>query len=159
MKPSPWVLVGLVLVVVGASLLFSRSAYYRKLRKTLERPWRVERFIYRHHRLSGGTIVVGSLIFLTLLGRYHGIRFETLSWPSSGGAQLLLLARLSAWLFATLTLVVGLVVAIRPSLLKGVEAKANRWIQPAPPGSPPTGQLGALLLVAGLVVLLLAISL
>lgn len=156
-KPA-LVVLGLVLIVAGVGALFSGSARYRRLRQMLERPWRAERMIYRHHRAFGGGIVAGALVLLAVLTRYHGISFETLSWPSSRGAQLVLLVRIAAWSFACLALPIGMIVAIRPSVLKAIEVKANRWVEPSPSALHGPGQFGTLLLVAGIACLLLAIA-
>ncbi len=159
MTRSLLVAIGLVFIVAGAGVLLSGVARYRELLKTLDRPWRTERLIYRHHRAFGGGIAVGAVILLAVLARHHGISFKPLSWPSSGAAQLMLLVRLAAWSFACLSLPIGIIIAIRPSVLKGIEVKANRWVQPSLPAVLEPGQFGTLLLVAGSACLLLAIAL
>lgn len=147
---------GVVLIVAGSSALMFHSARYRYLRQLLERPWRVERFIYRHHLAFGGAVVAGALIFLILLFRYHSIDLRNFSWPASHGALLMLLVRSAAWVFAGLALLIGVIVAVRPSALKGIEQKANRWVGPSPPTFFQHRNVGILLLVAGIACLWLA---
>ncbi len=158
MTRSLLVAIGLIFIIAGAGVLLSGLARYRELLKKLDRPWRTERFIYRHHRAFGGGIAVGAVILLAVLARYHGISFEPWSWPSSGAAQLMLLVRFTTWSFACLALPIGIIIAIRPSVLRGIEVKANRWVQPPLPTFLGSGRFGTLLLVAGSACLLLAIA-
>jgi len=71
----------------------------------------------------------------------------------------MLLARWAMWLFAILAWVIGMIVLIRPSALKGVEAKSNRWVEPAPSGLVGPRQMGILLLIVGIVFLLRGVTL
>ncbi|MEX0914477.1 MAG: hypothetical protein WDZ60_01170, partial [Wenzhouxiangellaceae bacterium] len=86
-----------------------------------DRPRRIERFVYRHHRLFGTAIVLGALLYLWRIASIG------LLWPSAGH---------SAWLSGLPALTVlhllvlpfGTVMLIRPSLLKRIEQTSNRWI-------------------------------
>jgi len=140
---------GLVLIVAGSGLIFVGSQSYRKLRKVLERQWRVERSIYRHHRLFGGIIAIGALTLLLMLGMHHGQEFASGAAHLSRGAYLVELVRVALWVFAAFALLIGIVIAIRPSAIKGFEALANRWIEPLPtvalaPETQPQKPVGAL---------------
>lgn len=154
MTPSVLVAAGLILIVAGAGVLFFGLARYRMLLAKLERPWHIERHIYRHHLAFGAGIVVGATVLLVLLIRYHGANLDVPAWPRSGGEQLMLLARWALGLFAILAWVIGMIVLIRPSALKKVEAKSNRWVEPAQSGLVGPRQLGILLLMVGIVFLL-----
>lgn len=147
--------IGLILIIAGCSALLVGSARYRTLRLVLDRSWWVERYIYRHHLAFGAAIIAGALAFLALLARYHGVGGEITHWPAFRGAQLMLLGRLAAWLFAALALVIGVIVVVRPSVLKTIEAISNRWVEPSPTALLPPRLLGILLLAAGIACLLL----
>lgn len=108
----------------------------------VDRPRRIERFIYRHHRLFGSAIVVGALTVMGVVWLFRKV------WlGGSGGSVTALLVR--ALIVAVF--VIGIIVLVRPSALKGVEALANRWIQPFPAIVLSFWQIGAVLLVAGVV--------
>lgn len=152
----PWV-VGALLMVSGVLLLADRRTW-----QGLNRIWRIEHFVYRHHRLFGGAIVTGALVYLFLLTLQRAHLFGIVLEHSAAGLRLIRLIELAAWFAAVFALVVGLFVLVRPSLLKGVETVANRWIEPLPrrPRHParrhpsPRAQrrlrgLGAALLLAG----------
>lgn len=99
--------------------------------KTLSRPVRIERFVYRNHRWFGAGIVLGSFATLVAMGAY-GRRVALLagSIQNSGGFQ--------AWLWESLllfvalgnffTLLAGVLILIRPSGLKGFETWANQRV-------------------------------
>lgn len=153
---------GVAAVVAGIGFLLATSRQPDKpdtlrgrplnsrLQEVLERPRLVERFIYRHHRLFGSAIVAGALALLTVLGAGQARLFGAV-WlgGSSGGRAAVLLV----WALVVAVLVIGIVVLIRPSALKGVEALANRWIQLFPATVPTFRQIGFLLLVVGIVCL------
>ncbi|MBF0144222.1 MAG: hypothetical protein HQL59_12290 [Magnetococcales bacterium] len=97
----------------------------------LRRPWQVERVFYRHSRWFGSLIVLGSLFtFLELWGQVGVLLGPE---PDFGpGIHGVLMA--SFWeglaLFfqgaSLVTLLVGILVLWRPSLLKPLESWANR---------------------------------
>jgi len=126
----------------------------RNLGEVLERPRRVERFIYRHHRLFGGAVVAGALTLLVLIGIDYGRMVATSVWRSAPGAQLALVAVYALVVFA---LIIGIYIAVRPSALKGFESLANRWIQLFPATRRTSRQIGGALLVAGIVCLMVAV--
>lgn len=147
---------GVLLAVAGVGVLLSSPARYRKLQKKLDRPWYVERYIYRHHLAFGAGVVVGAMVLLAVLTRYHGTDIDSLGWPTSRGQQLMLLARGVMWLFAVLAWVIGMIVLIRPSVLKGIERKTNRWVEHPTSSLLSPRVFGILLLGVGIVCLLLA---
>lgn len=103
----------------------------RALFEELERPRSLERLAYRHHRLLGALLTLGATYVLAtwaldydadavlnLAGRHWTAR--GLDWMFAAGELLVVLLH-------AVVLAIGLVVLIRPSLLKGVERVVNRW--------------------------------
>lgn len=122
----------LTFVIAGVVLCLRPSASpqpepsisrFRGLLGLLEKPQRIERFVYRHHRWSGAIILLGAGI------SFWRIATSGILWPSNNvGLHVPLL-----WLLAVATalaFLAGLVILIRPSGLKPVEARANRWVGP-----------------------------
>lgn len=119
----------LVVVFCGRGRFNERSAWKRALNllEVLERPRRIERIVYRHHRLFGGITIFFVLIFLALFGTWYLRSYEISIWHTSFGAQLAIAA---VWMILIFALIIGVYVLVRPSALKGIEAWANRWIEP-----------------------------
>lgn len=86
----------------------------------VEQQWRIEHFIYRHHRISGAVIMLASAFFFwqfATLGIFSGSPLDS-AWE------------LPIWLLVAgnaANLVVGLIVFFRPSRLKPIEAVTNHW--------------------------------
>lgn len=105
----------------------------------LDQPRHLERFFYRHHRLLGGLIVLGASYVLLrwafVYERSDVIALLSPRWIAHGMDWIP--RALEALLVGlhVLVLVVGVLIALRPSLLKGVEKAANRW-QPIPTTTP-----------------------
>ena len=144
----------------------------RKALKPLEIPRHTERFFYRYHRSVGALIALLGAIFLWLyLVEGEGSRIADWFGRQAAGE---LLAAWSAGIGGLLVvinglaIVLGIVMAVRPSALKGIEAVANRWISTRRATRPldreydPLGRFalqhprifGALVLVGSLFVLL-----
>lgn len=106
----------------------------RRSMKRLEQPRSKEPLIYRHHRLIGTAIVLGSTAALLqmLLGYDHSRVVQNLTATLTGQTAIAdWLATSVVTLFVlgmTVSLVVGYIVATRPSLLKPLEKHLNRWI-------------------------------
>lgn len=118
--------VGLLLMAASQSLGWLLK---NNLLEVFARPRRVEWFIYRHHRLFGGAIAAAALLLLVLIGVNHDRMVGTSVWRFAPGVQPALIAVYALAVFALIT---GIYVGIRPSALKGIEALANRWIEPFP---------------------------
>ena len=128
-------------VVAGAGLLLMPERMLREhnplrqwllerdLAALLNRYQRLEPSFYRHHHILGAAVIIGALALLALLGKLHSHVFAASAWSSILGVRL---AMLSGWTLAILALIIGLYLVIRPSALKGIEAIANRWIEPFP---------------------------
>ncbi len=130
-------LVGTVVALKPAALerLRRASQQRRAMRLTdrLNRPYNLDRLFYRRHRLYGAA--VGALA-LVLLG-YLTFGDASYRWlaaiePRYRGVAGMLIdaARVLLWGFGIFALVIATVVFVRPSALKGVEEKVNRWITP-----------------------------
>jgi hypothetical protein len=98
----------------------------------LDRSISIEHWFYRHHRAVGAVVVLGaSYMFI-----YFGILFDkayTLQ-RLSGTLQAKLLDGLldalvlGALVGSTVALIAGFFIWLRPSLLRGIEEEANRWV-------------------------------
>ncbi|MDZ7803404.1 hypothetical protein [Thiohalophilus sp.] len=130
-------LYGLMLLVSpNLGLRFNRSLSQwfslRRLGQFLDRQFHIERYFYRHAKLYGLLLIVGSgyllyrLFFDFPLENYAGILPGIL--PTDVWGWLLETLRIFLVLIGIFTLYIGLVVLIRPSNIKGLEQQANRWI-------------------------------
>ncbi|MCW8827821.1 MAG: hypothetical protein OQK94_02065 [Gammaproteobacteria bacterium] len=139
---SAGLLIGLWLIIAPAGYArleerASRAFSLRRALRPLEISRNLDRHIYRHHRSLGLLIIAASsftlyrLLFLfdpaqkglpLFAGLLPHARYEALSEALLSALHLaLILAHLSA-------LLIGLVLYLRPSALKGFEATANRWV-------------------------------
>lgn len=129
--------VGLFLLVwpqrfLAATGRFNRWVSTEAAFESLDRARLVDRLFYRHHLVTGLLIVLGSAYMLYMFWFwYDPVRVAaTLPVIHSPTA--------SAWIYDSLLiflrygsifgLLAGLVIAFRPSLLKGMEAWSNRWV-------------------------------
>jgi hypothetical protein len=104
----------------------------RHIGQALDRGISIERWFYRHHRPAGIIILLGAAYFLI----YFGILFDkatTLLHLSSQIPPRLLDVLLDALVLGsliggTVAFITGLLIWLRPSLLRGIEEEANRWV-------------------------------
>lgn len=117
---------GALLVLLGLLLMLRPGAIHRlnsPLRQALpgiRASVQVERFYYRHHRVTGPLTVVGGLLLLVTgwTGWYRGSAVEVSVWLDA-----------LRWFFLLAGLgvtVLGGVVSVRPSALKRIERWANQ---------------------------------
>lgn len=139
-------LVGLAAAAVGLILMLSPRGYRelarrvesevstRRALRPLETPIHVERWFYRHHRITGGLLLAaGLLYFLVVVFRQDAAAvLEVLPGTDLPWVALFWLLTLAHGCAAVL----GLVILIRPSALKPLEAAANRWISTRRLGRP-----------------------
>lgn len=112
--------------------LANRWISTRRLNQCLDRSISVEHWFYRHHRPLGMLIILGASYILV----YFGLLFDksiALQRLSGYAPVRLLDVLLDALALASLTgaavaLFVGLVLCLRPSLLRGIEESTNLWI-------------------------------
>ena len=105
----------------------------RRATRALDIPRNIDRILYRHHRIYG-TFVVALAIFLLYflaLGE-QGPFWRELFPPDYRAIASIVadVARLVLWFFSVFALMIGTIVFVRPSALKRLERRANRWITP-----------------------------
>lgn len=103
-----------------------------RLSDALDKQRKVEREIYRHHRLAGALIVVGAIYTLYILNFAFSRQATAVILSDRDNFSLvewLLDALVLAFNVGCLTaLVVGVILMMRPSFLKGSESRLNRWV-------------------------------
>ena len=129
--------VGIALILVPQSVMrlgesSNRWISTNGLVNSLDSPRNHERLFYKYHHLFGVLIVLGSAFSLYVLVYNNGITdtAESISHLADtvAGEWLLETAYYILSGACVLALLVGLVIIVRPSLLKAVEAWGNRWI-------------------------------
>jgi hypothetical protein len=104
----------------------------RHVNRLLDKTISIERWFYRHHRVMGIVIMLGAIYFLVyFFWRYD--KAHLLLYLSPYLAIPLLEILLDALLFIAklaggLAWLAGLIICLRPSLLRGIEKKSNRWL-------------------------------
>lgn len=130
-------LLGVLLVLkphafVPLNQLASRWVSMRYVSRFLDKTFSIERWFYRHHRVMGIAVTLGASYFLYYffitynkaqvllhLSRYLSVILldelldALLLWAKIGGVVV--------W-------VMGVIILLRPSLLRGLEKKSNRWV-------------------------------
>jgi len=172
-------LVGILAIVTAGALFFSpREALQRgsRLRRILleadltivfDRRFAIERRVYRRHRMFGLLVMGGTLAALSLLWMAGSSPAVAAALGETVSRELRM-AALAGTLLALTLFIVGVVLFVRPSALKGVEALANRWIDPVGP-SPSSAAVsrlvsrapratGMVLFVAGVVCLAVGVA-
>lgn len=97
--------------------------------EAMDKPRATEWFFYRYHRIYGTLVLASGLFILYVMSAGHWGRdlmtvlsLSEWSWLVSDVTTLLMI--MTGFLAAAL----GIIMLIRPSLLRGVEAWLNRWI-------------------------------
>jgi hypothetical protein len=131
-------LVGLFALVAGLMLLLAprrtlgsplgRRLVQADVTKVFDRRFVIERRVYRRHRWAGAFVVVGALAGASLLWLFQTSQAAALAASTALGPIGLRVLALVSMVLILLVLVVGVLLFVRPSALKGMEAKANRWI-------------------------------
>ena len=137
---------GVLGVLTGVALIFNSALVVRlsdkmnvwistrEAMQVLEEPVEIERTVYRWHRLIGALILAGALFTLyVLLWRFNGpqvvealtklLELGVAKWIAESLRVFFVLVNIAA-------LVIAVVMIVRPSALKGVEAWANRQYSP-----------------------------
>lgn len=137
---------GVLGLLTGVALIFNSALVLRLSEKmnvwistreamqVLEEPIEIERTVYRWHRPIGALILAGALFTLyVLLWRFNGpqvvealtklLELGVAKWVAESLRIFFVLVNIAA-------LVIALVMIVRPSALKGVEAWANRQYAP-----------------------------
>ncbi|MCW9032511.1 MAG: hypothetical protein OQK58_13545 [Gammaproteobacteria bacterium] len=149
----------------------NKSFSMREATRPLEKPITVERWFYRYAKVAGLLLMVGSVYLFYLL--YWQLDFNYLAKSLPGLTTLMWEWLLQAFqifftIMSAVVFLMGFLVLVRPSQLKPLEEKANFWIstrQKMQFMSDNMGQadrllaqfprqFGAIILVAGAIVLL-----
>ncbi|MFN7085115.1 MAG: hypothetical protein ACK4N4_00640 [Burkholderiales bacterium] len=100
-----------------------------KVVQTLDQPHSIERIVYRYHRIYGALLLAGGLFTLYVMaaGRWSrdvrsALGLGEWSWLVGDVTSALMV------IIGILATALGIVIVIRPSLLRGIEARLNRWI-------------------------------
>ena len=102
----------------------------RRATRPLDVPRNIDRLLYRHHRAYGSVVVVLALFLLYFLAFGEQQPFWRELFPREYreiAAILSEVARLVLGFFAVFALMIGTLVFARPSALKRLEARVNRW--------------------------------
>ena len=134
----------IIITVVGLLILIMPSRVLRlsnrlnlwidtdKWFDALEKRQQSERLFYRHHRLFGLFITLGSVfIFYTFVFRLRPENTSIQSFViySTAVTEWLLSSLVFLMSFASMIFcIIGLLVFFRPSYLKGMEKELNKWI-------------------------------
>jgi hypothetical protein len=131
---------GAGLLIADERMLRERSALRRWLLEIdlialFDRRRSIERVLYRHHRAFGAAVIVAAIAWLVTLWALndHPLAMTVLAKilrPLDVEAVIL-----TSWVLAVFALGIGLILLIRPSALKKLEAAANRWVEPFPPSN------------------------
>jgi hypothetical protein len=137
---------GLAGVIAGVALLLrpgwllhanSKGSHWvstRQINLLLEQAIKVDRWFYRHHRISGALLLAGAgflIYFFTAhfdrSGTLRGLSRIFLASPVTTGLMLDAVV-LSILLGSAFTLIISVFLLLRPSMLRGFEQGANQWL-------------------------------
>ena len=134
--------VGLALIIIPDRMMEWGKSANRWVSTTdffdaLDKPRNHERFYYRQHHLLGAVITVLSVIIIYML------MFNTGFGLTAAGLDKLAASDFGKWLLQTayyilivlcvFTLIAGIIIFARPSLLKSIEEWGNRWVDTQKP--------------------------
>ena len=120
--------------LLHASRRANRWIATRRIDSMLERIIKVDRWFYRHHRITGMLLLAGAVFLVYFFtARLDKPRIlagmsRAFSTPPALTDVLLDSTVLSILLGATFTIIISLFLLIRPSLLRGFEQGANQWV-------------------------------
>jgi hypothetical protein len=110
-----------------------RRISMRRATRAFDVPRNIDPLFYRHHRAYGGIVVVLAifLLYFLVFGHVRAGLEAPLGIDNDIAAEILAnTARVVLWVGAIFALIIGTVVFVRPSALKGFERWANRWLTP-----------------------------
>ncbi len=123
-----------MLLQPATALRFNRSASRwvptDNIASALDDRHSTERLIYRHHRILASILIAGGLYMIYALsgGRWRAGIVEMFSQKGPWMDVVRDAAGVLMLLVGVIALVVGTIMFIRPSLLKGAEFWLNRWV-------------------------------
>ncbi|HEX7454716.1 MAG TPA: hypothetical protein VF296_01630 [Gallionella sp.] len=104
----------------------------RHINQWLDRSISIERWFYRHHRPLGLAIILGAgyilVDFSLLFDKASALQHLPRYLPASLMGVLLDVLKLVMLFSSVVALLVGFVIWLRPSLLRGMEKEANQWV-------------------------------
>ncbi len=137
-------LIGLLIFFIGVWILIMPHGFLKASKSlgrwistdsffdSLDRPRYQERFIYKHHRVAGALIITGAVYTLFMMFERIDISMLVSQLPQIGNRFW------SEWLYGALyalvisanllALLIGLIVLVRPSVLKILETHMNKWV-------------------------------
>lgn len=119
-------------VVEKISRVANRWISTRRINQVLDRSVSIEHWFYQHHRIIGSFIVLGAVyIFIYFGGLFDKsamLRYFSGSAPLVVIDMLLDAFVLSMLVGAAVSLISGLFLVLRPSLLRDLEAGTNQWV-------------------------------
>lgn len=130
-------LLGLLLVfrpgmVERINRVASRWISTRHVYRWLDHSISIERWFYRNHRPAGILIMLGALYILVYFGlvfdKAHTLQQLGGRFPARLLAGLLDALVLFALMGGLFSLLAGLLIWLRPSLLRGLEKESNQWV-------------------------------
>ena len=109
----------------------NKSFSMRESTKSLEKPISIERWFYRHSNITGSLLMLGAAYLFYLL--FWDLNFVLLAKNYPGLTVLMWEWLLQSFqiFFAIMSIIVflmGFLIIVRPSQLKPIEEKANKWI-------------------------------
>lgn len=117
---------------LGLSATLNRRFSSRRVLRALEVPRVTEPFFYRHHRMIGGLLLAGVVAFYLLfaLGYPRDSVLAAIARETGSAFAGTVTGSVEGFFLSANALIgiFALVMVIRPSLLKPLEAWANRWI-------------------------------
>ena len=130
-------LVGLVLVfkpeLIGRLNNVTNTSFsFRRATRVLDTPNYIERWIYRHHRLTGILMLATSAyVSFSMLSVLNVNRWLTFFLNDQNNV-IVEIALQTAWLFilmiSVFAMITSVILFVRPSVLKGFEGWCNQWI-------------------------------
>jgi hypothetical protein len=104
----------------------------RHMNRWLDRSFSIEHWFYQHHRPTGIVIVAGATYILVYFGmlfdKANALQHLSGRLPARLLDGLLNALVLCALVGGVVAMMVGLFMWLRPSLLRGFEEQANRWV-------------------------------
>lgn len=120
----------IIALIFGITLIFIPSTALKFNAKVNHNLIKSESFFYRHAKVNGAILILGSLFIFYTLATFNfnllipylpgQISPSVCKWLSQAG-------QLFFFVGSTFILIFGLVVFFRPSLIKTIETTANRW--------------------------------
>jgi hypothetical protein len=119
--------------VIDGPTIFRRLFFETNIGEPFGRKFAIERGIYRRHRIFGIAVILGGGV-IAMFAAYLAMNPRALDIYLLVGKPGLRVAVVLAATCAVLLVTLGFCLAIRPSVLKGIEAAANRWVETKSPG-------------------------